>query len=332
MRLPFTKVKRESGAASDIETVRAKLAQCQGEIQSAETQLQRTALTAVLSDDQSVFEPSAKLQALRSRKEVLQAALQEAERVEAERLAEFRSREDLARRRALAQHAGSLARNAEAVTKALAELRDAQDRLTASGGSIVALLPPHLRCPARPFDELLGAKNIAELVEVEAYRLSPAGRERPQLFGYEDNATGEIRSMAETLAALLDRVKSDFDAPPPTKSNPPPGVVSPAVLSAPVSVVAGVPPSASDDRDEAAPVSQDVTPRRGRQPPESAIIRLTSPGVGLPLPRGDDTEAAEEPIAAEPIPAPTEAFTPRAGFPQGNEAENVSNIKGGMRA
>jgi hypothetical protein len=321
MRLPFTKPKVESGqAASDIETVRAKLARCQEETQSAEAELRRTALTAVLRDEQSAFEPSTKLQALRSRKEVLEAALQEAERVETERLAGIRSREQEAKRRALAQHSGRLAREAKDVTAALVALQDAQQRLIASGQSIIALLPSHLRNGSSPFHEFLEAQGLSGAIAVESYRLKPEGPKPRPGFEYEDRATGTIQPMTDRLAALVAQVREDFD-PPPTKPkpvSPPPVVVLVAGDGdvAPSSIIGDVPASVADDRGLAAGMAPPRVPTSGK---------LT--GVAVSLRGGQQTltelsepfvpSAGEEASAGEPAEGPIDEPAADDWVPQG---------------
>jgi hypothetical protein len=130
-------------------------------------------------------------------------------------------------KRALAQHSGRFARDAADVAKAIADLKDAQARLEASGGSIVSLLPNHLRSPANPIHEALSPSGLAGRIEVEAYRLD---RSRPKPrpgYTYEDNASGRIAPMVKTLADLVARVRSEFDSPPPPMPQEAPPVVRP---------------------------------------------------------------------------------------------------------
>jgi hypothetical protein len=282
--------------ADDRPAVQAKLADCTAQIRAADAELSRLSLQVVMGGDATqALNALDKLRKLEQQHALLCAALVEAERQEQARERDRRSEEQKARRRALSQHAGKFARDAQDVSQALIALNDAQRRLETSGGSIVALLPPHLRCPARPFNELLAPKALAELIEVEAYRIAPQGRNRPQLFGYEDRVTGQITPLTDTLAALVSRIRSDFDQPLPA--------AIPA-SRAPSSITGDVPPSVADDRGLAAP-PLNVTPRRGKQPPDSAIIRLTSPGVGLPLEPA--TETADEPTTAIADNAPDDA-------------------------
>jgi len=117
--------------------------------------LRSASFATALNNDRAGYDALGQVQALRARRELLTNALAEAERIEAEKLAGLQSREMQTRKRSLSPHSGRLLRDAKDVSTALSALHDAQQRLEASGGSIVALLPPHLRCPAAPFHELL---------------------------------------------------------------------------------------------------------------------------------------------------------------------------------
>ena len=145
MRL-FKRATTGSGQAAkptDLDVIRAKLADCEAEIRTAEAALRQAALGAVLSDDpRAGYEPIAELQALRARHELMQVALEAAEQAERDALAALSAREHQARKRALAQHSARLSREANDVSTALRQLHDALNRLTASGAAITALLPP----------------------------------------------------------------------------------------------------------------------------------------------------------------------------------------------
>jgi hypothetical protein len=277
--------------ADDRPAVQAKLADCTAQIRAANAELACLSLHAVQSgDDSEALAAQDRLRKLEAWHGLLTAALQEATRQEQARERERHGKELEARRRALSQHAGRFARDAADVSAALIALNDAQRRLETSGGSIIALLPAHLRCPARPFDELLGSKALAELIQVEQYRIAPEGHERPNLYGYEDRVTGRITPLTDTLATLISHIREDFDPPPPL-----PSAIS--AVCAPTPIAGDVPSSIASDRGTAALPSGDVT-RTSRKPPEDAIIRLTSPGVGLPLPPETATEATEGPTTA----------------------------------
>src|SRR3954447_24145833 len=130
MRLPFT---RSKDVASDAERVRAKLATVEREIEQAEAGLRQVSLTAALSDDPDAgYDAIARLNALRSKRELLSNALQAAEQAERDATAALHAREWQARRRALSQHLGRLERDASDVSAALRASQEAQNRLAAS--------------------------------------------------------------------------------------------------------------------------------------------------------------------------------------------------------
>jgi hypothetical protein len=85
-------------AQVNLETVTAKLQAVEAEIATAEAELSKVSLAAVLADDQTGFQAVSSLNELRTRRELLQHALGAATAAENARLNELRSKADKAER------------------------------------------------------------------------------------------------------------------------------------------------------------------------------------------------------------------------------------------
>src|SRR4051812_42669390 len=84
---------------ADLATVKEKLAACDSEIAQAEADLRRAALGAVLNNDETASAPiRQRLSELRSRKELLLAALQAAEQADRTSREVLNAEEHLARK------------------------------------------------------------------------------------------------------------------------------------------------------------------------------------------------------------------------------------------
>jgi hypothetical protein len=200
---------------ADTEQVRAKLAACEQGIAQAEADLRAISLQAALSEDPDAgHDAVARLNQLRSKRELLQNALAQAEEAERERLTAQQAREMQARRRALSQHCGTLSRDAAEVARAITTLQEGIGRMEEVGQSIVALLPPNLRTSARPFHELFSPVVMRDLVRLERYRHGDRSS-KPALLGnymsFQDARTAAVKSMAEVLSELTASVKAGFD-------------------------------------------------------------------------------------------------------------------------
>jgi hypothetical protein len=217
MMFPFKSkmpVEAEPTPPSDVEVIRAKIAACDAEIARAEDELRSISLAAALSDDpEAGKEAIAKLTELRARKDLLSDALraaQEVERANADRLSE---REYQARRRSLAQKVGQIGRDADTLSRALADTRDAFRRLVGSAEGILALLPPSLRIEG--YERLLGAGHLRQLSELEASRLceggvlSPGARQLVVCANRDEQ--GIVTPMTEILAGIVGAVRTEFD-------------------------------------------------------------------------------------------------------------------------
>src|SRR5437763_894473 len=98
----FFRKQRDSAACpqnADLATVREKLATVEQEITHASAELNRLALRAVLAGDQSASEATARLDALRQRRELLQRALSAAEQADRTSREALNERESQARKR-----------------------------------------------------------------------------------------------------------------------------------------------------------------------------------------------------------------------------------------
>jgi hypothetical protein len=204
-----------SAHPADVETIRDKLAAVEAEITQAGAELDRLALRAVLGGDDSATEATARLDELRSRRSLLQHALSAAEENERTSREALNAREWQARKNALAQHAGRLQRDAKEVTTALGALHDALTRMTASGAAITAVLPPHMRTIAEPWDSFLGANELLRMTLVEGYR---QGRELgsplfPRLGAARavERDDGSLPTLSERIATLTASVRARFD-------------------------------------------------------------------------------------------------------------------------
>jgi hypothetical protein len=197
------------------DTMRQKIAALEQDIAAAEVELRAVSLSAALSNDPDAgHDTIARLHQLRGRKELLQAALAQAEEAERERLAAMHAREWQARKRSLAQKAGQLERDAAEVARALATLHEGIRRMEEAGQSIVALLPLSLRTQARPFHELFSPQIMRDLVRLERYRHGDRSSKPERLGNYmsfQDPRTAAVKSMADVLSELCASVKAGFD-------------------------------------------------------------------------------------------------------------------------
>jgi hypothetical protein len=310
MRLFRSKPKENYKESADKprQQIEQKLAECTTQLKEADTEMSRLSLAAFQTGDAAAaLAVLDKLRAFENQRDLLVAALVECTRQEQERQKELRAQQNQSARRAFSQHAGRFARDTADVAKALVALHDAQERMQASGASIVALLPGHLRCPAMPIHELLGAQSIADQIACEAYRIGDRKGRKPRGL-QEDYRTGHIKPLVDILSALCSAIREGFDsAPPPTK--PPLPVSSPSASSPPAdsgndagplppSLPAGVDLAAPPDR--AAPSEPlrgvAVSLRGGQQ----TLVELTEPFV---------PSAGEEASAGEPAEPPVRSVT-----------------------
>jgi hypothetical protein len=233
MRLPFTKSKVAASPQNlttpptDGQVIRAKLATVEQEIAAAETELRQASLAAALSDDPDAgFDTVARLNGLRSRKELLQAALQAAEQAERDRLAALHAREWAARKRSLAQKSGALLREVDAVARASTELDQARRRMAEVGAGMVALLPVQLRNAQKPYSAMLSGPSLREMADLELFRLDPNTRSKPTLRlveyigSVQDPRTGALREMRSLVGDLVAGLKTEFDHLAPTAPEP----------------------------------------------------------------------------------------------------------------
>jgi hypothetical protein len=238
MRLNPFKAQPGTQAPSVLDSVRAKLDACKAQIETAEADLRRVSVSAVLGEDPAPgFDAVTRLNELRSRKELLEAALAQALQQEADAQAALHHRDFQARQRALRQHLGRVQRDASDLSLALQATRDAFRRLADTGQSIVALLPPSMRNPARPFHEMFAPDHLRDLADVEAFRLSQGGIAAPgavehpaRLRQYEDTATGAITPLSQILGEITGRVRDEFNQAEPTKPSAVPSVVVPSSI------------------------------------------------------------------------------------------------------
>src|SRR4051812_15236469 len=108
--MKFFRTKQERGATcpqnGDLATVKEKLNATEQEITQASAELDRLALHAVLAGDQSASEATARLDELRSRRDLLTRALSAAEQADRTSREAQHAGEWATKKRALAQHAG----------------------------------------------------------------------------------------------------------------------------------------------------------------------------------------------------------------------------------
>jgi hypothetical protein len=199
----------------DVATVREKLATVEAEITQAGAELDRLALHAVLAGDSSATEATARLEALRQRRDLLTRALSAAELADRTSREALNAQEHLARKRALAQHASALKRHTAEIATALRQLHDAQARMTASGASITALLPPSMFSSGQPWDKLFGAEELRQMTLLEGHR---QGRENGTLLFHRppwaralERDDGSLPALSERISNLAETVRARFD-------------------------------------------------------------------------------------------------------------------------
>jgi hypothetical protein len=153
---------------------------------------------------------------LRRRKDLLSDGLRAALEAEREAAGRLNEREFQARRRALAQKLGELARNHAAVTVALTEVRDAFRKLATTGEAITALLPQMMRGSTAGFEPTLTPAGLRKLCEIEAIRLNEArpgvaapGADRTLLLSR--NEDWKIDPLAKPLDQLSNSLRRRFD-------------------------------------------------------------------------------------------------------------------------
>jgi hypothetical protein len=219
MRLPFIKhntAEPGGAASSDVEVIHAKLVDAEAQIATAEAELDRLALRAVLADDSSAFEATARLDELRHRGDLLTRALAAAEQAERDAVTAAQLRDHQARRRSAAQRAGAMQRSARKITELQAALIGEYARLVHSAQDLVATLPPHMRTTAEPWHSILSERELRRFVEVEGHRLN---REtEPELFSRpggaaiaESTTDGySLPPLAHRIASLTNQVRDHF--------------------------------------------------------------------------------------------------------------------------
>jgi hypothetical protein len=165
MRLFRSKPKENYMESADKprQQIEQKLSECTAELKTADAEMSRLSLAAFQTGDATAAMAAIdKLRGLENRQAMLVAARCEAERIAQEREKELRAQQNVSAKRALAQHAGRFAKDTKDVAAALVALHDARERMTASAGSIVALLPAHMRTGTFPAHELLGSQAIGD--------------------------------------------------------------------------------------------------------------------------------------------------------------------------
>jgi len=94
----------EQATPTDVEVIRTKLAECAAQIEAAERDRDQASLSIALSADENAGKDVlARLAELQGKRELLTAALRQAEQQEREEQGRLNAREWLARKRSLAQ-------------------------------------------------------------------------------------------------------------------------------------------------------------------------------------------------------------------------------------
>jgi hypothetical protein len=217
MMFPFKSkmpVEAEPTPPTDVEVIRGKIAACDAEIDQAQAELHTISLAAALSDDPDAGKVAiTKLTELRARKDLLSDALRAAQEVERQNADRLSEREFQARKRSLAQKVGQIGRDADTLSRALADTRDAFRRLVGTAEGILALLPPSLRIEG--YERLLGAGHLRQLADLEASRLCDGelltpGAHSLAICAHRDEQ-GIVTPMTEILAGIVNGVKDAFE-------------------------------------------------------------------------------------------------------------------------
>ena len=252
---------------NDVATVREKLNAVEQEIADASAEFDGLALHAVLAGDQSASEVAARLADLRSRRELLQRALSAAEHADRTSREAQHAGEWATKKRALAQHAGRLNKQAAEVSHALRVLHDAQARMTASGSSITALLPTAMLTTGQPWDRLFGANELRQMTLLEGHRESRESGtllfDRPPCARALEREDASFPALSERISSLAETVRARFEesapvvpaslrAPEPATNPQSPLPVSAPASSASVAPVV-LPPSEAAGSDSRAP-------------------------------------------------------------------------------
>jgi hypothetical protein len=215
----FSNKPSEPAAPTDAQVIRSKLAENKAQIEAAQADLQRVSLASVLgSDDAAGREAIKHLTELRSRADLLAAALRAAHEEEERERGRLSAKDFATKQRSLAQHSGAIRRQALELTSALSAARDAFRKVLATGAQIGALLPMSLR---NSYTELTEESFLRDLADIEALRLSNQDSpgalgvgviERPRRIGqYEADDGFTLSTLAENLNALLANLKESFD-------------------------------------------------------------------------------------------------------------------------
>jgi hypothetical protein len=160
----------KSRQAQDIETVRVKLETARVELAAQEQYLRELSLDAALAENETpaVAEVQAKIAGLRSRTELLEAAIVEANRLEANRLAAARAEGQKSNLRALRAHDAAAVKGAKEFMVAAANLVAAWGRIREAcdgHNKVLKLLPGDTR--QREVTPLLRALALAELARAD---------------------------------------------------------------------------------------------------------------------------------------------------------------------
>ena len=202
---------------TQLQTVRAKLAQAELDVIAARQQLATAAFEAAISDDQGKAEGAQlRLDQATSHRDRLLIALTVAEAAEQERLARRGTKEDKARRRATAAHLASLTGHVAKLADLSQQMQVVYDAAVRSAEATYKTLPS--TAPQWSLEQL-SSDFLRDLIDVERYRLGqaafvpltdPSRRPPMRLPEVQDRATGHIPTLTENIAAAVGRLRAAF--------------------------------------------------------------------------------------------------------------------------
>jgi hypothetical protein len=200
--VPFT-----SQTAADLETVKARLAECEQQIAEAEFKLPNASLRLALGNaepgDDAV---GPRLRELHAERDLLRSALSAAEQAEADRKEQARQRALASQCRAASQHQARAEKELLAAAAAGEQMQRAFDRFAEAMRSTAALLPGRMR---DQFFMQLSPKYWQKLLLIETYaaakRLGSAVPIVPEFSGYAEHIKGWRSGTVPTLSQLMAR-------------------------------------------------------------------------------------------------------------------------------
>jgi hypothetical protein len=208
--VPFT-----SQTAADLETVKARLAECEQSIADAELKLPNASLRLALGNaepgDDAV---GPRLKELHAERDLLRSALEAAEQQEADRREAAKQHELASTCRAATQHLSRLSKEMEAAAMHFANGQAAYARAVEASRSALASMPPKLRAA---YWMAIAPKYLQRILLIETYQVAKrAGMTPviPEMQGWAEDlknwSTGNVAAFSTLLARAVEPIRAQL--------------------------------------------------------------------------------------------------------------------------